>query len=89
MPIAPAKPRALFAAVHLDAAEAVRAAIVTRAQQSLAIHFGTFAQGDDAETEPIELLEKTLRAAPGVSFRVPRFGEGWSVPPLHTVAVTT
>lgn len=89
LPIAPGKPRELFAAVHMDAAEAVRAAIVTRAQQSLAIHFGTFAQGDDGEAEPIELLEKTLRGAPGVNFRVPRFGEGWSVPPLQGDAVTT
>ncbi len=84
LPIAPSRPRELFAAVHLDAAEAVRAAQVTGAQQSLAIHFGTFAQGDDAETEPVELLERTLQAAPGVNFRVPRFGEGWDVPKLVT-----
>lgn len=84
LPIAPSKPRALFAAVHMDAAEAVRAAQVTRAAQSLAIHFGTFAQGDDAENEPVESLEKSLQAAPGVQFRVPRFGEGWDVPPLHS-----
>jgi L-ascorbate metabolism protein UlaG (beta-lactamase superfamily) len=84
LPIAPSKPRELFGAVHLDAAEAVRAAQVTGAQQSMAIHFGTFAQGDDSETEPIELLEKTLRATPGVNFRVPRFGEGWDVPKLVT-----
>ena len=82
LPIAPSKPRELFGAVHLDAAEAVRAAQVTRARQSLAIHFGTFAQGDDAETEPTQLLEETLRTTPGVNFRVPRFGEGWAVPAL-------
>jgi L-ascorbate metabolism protein UlaG (beta-lactamase superfamily) len=82
LPIAPARPRELFAPVHIDAEEAVRAARVLRAQQSLAIHFGTFAQGDDGEVEPVERLHEALQRAPGVEFRVPRFGEGWDVPAL-------
>ena len=83
LPIAPAKPRELFAPVHIDAAEAVRAAIVLRAQESLAIHFGTFAQGDDAETEPVDALAAALREHPEVDFRVPEFGIGRDVPPLR------
>lgn len=59
LPIAPGTPRALFGPVHLDAAEAVRAARVLRARTNIPIHFGTFAQGDEGDGE----AEAKLRAA--------------------------
>ncbi len=59
LPIAPGLPRKLFGPVHLDAADAVIAARALHAQVTIPIHFGTFAQGDEADGE----AEAKLRAA--------------------------
>jgi hypothetical protein len=48
---APGAPHELFAPVHLDAHDAVVAARMLRAQVTVPIHFGTFAQGDEGEGE--------------------------------------
>lgn len=59
LPIAPGTPRPLFGKVHLDARDAVIAALVLRAGLLVPIHFGTFPQGDEAAGE----AEAKLRAA--------------------------
>ena len=61
LPIAPGSPRELFAAVHMDAREAVLAARVIQARTDIPIHFGTFAQGDEGDGD----AEARLRAAMG------------------------
>ena len=74
LPIAPGTPRALFAPVHLDAAEAVRAARVLGSQVNVPIHFGTFPQGDEADGE----AEAKLRAAMGSTpFVILHNGGSW------------
>jgi L-ascorbate metabolism protein UlaG (beta-lactamase superfamily) len=59
LPVAPIRPRTAMAPRHMSAREAVRAARLLGAWTTVAIHFGTFQQGDDAEEEPVD----SLRAA--------------------------
>ena len=61
LPIAPGLPRALFAPVHLDARDAAIAARTLRARVTIPIHFGTFAQGDEADGEAEAKLRAALR----------------------------
>ena len=83
LPIAPGTPRALFGPVHMDAAEAVRAARVLHARQVVPIHFGTFAQGDEGDGE----AEASFRAALGdVSATVLHNGESWEAPATSSPA---
>lgn len=63
LPIAPARPRAAMAPRHMDAGDAVRAAATLHAATSVAVHFGTFQQGDDGEDEPVVALRAALAAA--------------------------
>jgi L-ascorbate metabolism protein UlaG (beta-lactamase superfamily) len=60
LPIAPERPRTPLAARHMSAGEAVRAARFLRARTAMAIHFGTFRQGDDADREPVDSLRAAL-----------------------------
>ena len=53
---------------------------VNGASTSVAIHFGTFALGDDGETEPADELRKQLADGKGRRFWVLGFGEGRDVP---------
>ena len=52
------------------------------AATSIAMHFGTFAQADDGETEPIEELQAVLsrRADPKPRFLLLDNGESVEVP---------
>src|SRR4051812_10379254 len=52
LPIAPARPRGAMAPRHMSAGDAVRAAELLQVETSIAIHFGTFQQGDDGQEEP-------------------------------------
>ena len=61
LPIAPGVPRSLFGPVHLDAHDAAVAARTLGAQVSIPIHFGTFAQGDEADGEAEAKLREALR----------------------------
>ena len=54
LPIAPARPRGTMAPRHMSSDDAVRAAELLQAQTSIAIHFGTFQQGDDGQEEPVD-----------------------------------
>jgi L-ascorbate metabolism protein UlaG (beta-lactamase superfamily) len=84
LPIAPARPRKVLAARHLSADDAVRAVEVLGAPSAMAIHFGSFRQGQDSESEPVETLRRAVeRASPArVHFWALRNGEARWVPPV-------
>jgi hypothetical protein len=46
--------------VHLSPAEAVNIHYLLQPYVSVAIHFGTFALGDDGEAEPMSELQRAL-----------------------------
>lgn len=84
LPIGAYLPRWFMSPVHISPEEAVRAHQDLGALTSVAIHFGTFALGDDGADQPIVdlrgALEKTKPVRP---FWVPRFGEGIDIPPVE------
>ncbi len=83
LPIGAFRPRWFMQPIHVDPEEAVRAAEDLHAATSIAIHYGTFRLGDDAENEPTSLLAEALAARnPRPQFWVLGFGEGRDVPPL-------
>src|SRR5207253_189447 len=53
LPIGAYQPRWFMRPAHIDPEEAVEAHRVLGAQTSAAIHFGTFALGDDGESDPV------------------------------------
>lgn len=75
LPIAPARPRGAMASRHMSAGDAVRAAELLHVETSVAIHFGTFQQGDDGQQEPVDSLASALAAHPTVQFLALRNGE--------------
>jgi L-ascorbate metabolism protein UlaG (beta-lactamase superfamily) len=84
LPISPALPREAMAGRHMSPRDAVRAARILGAETSIAIHFGTFRQGDDGQREPLDSLAAALATEPQ---RPPRFwalanGEARDVPAL-------
>jgi L-ascorbate metabolism protein UlaG (beta-lactamase superfamily) len=64
LPIGAYRPRWFMSQAHLDPEEAVRAQETLGAATAIAIHFGTFAQADDGESEPIEALKAALARHP-------------------------
>jgi L-ascorbate metabolism protein UlaG (beta-lactamase superfamily) len=64
LPIGAYRPRWFMSQAHIDPEEAVRAQETLGAATAIAIHFGTFAQADDGESEPIEALEAALARHP-------------------------
>ena len=60
LPIGAYRPRWFMSQAHIDPEEAVRAQEVLGARTAVAIHFGTFAQADDGEFEPLEELDGAL-----------------------------
>jgi L-ascorbate metabolism protein UlaG (beta-lactamase superfamily) len=77
-PIGAYLPRWFMCPIHLSPAEAVEVHHLLGARTSMAMHFGTFALGDDGEFEPITELRDALNDDP--SFWVPGHGEGLDVP---------
>jgi L-ascorbate metabolism protein UlaG (beta-lactamase superfamily) len=77
LPIGAYLPRWFMSPVHLSPGEAVRAHGVLGARASMAIHFGTFALGDDGEYQPEAELRRALEAAgiPAGQFVIPGFGQ--------------
>jgi len=61
--------------VHLSPAEAVKVHQLLRPSVSVAIHFGTFALGDDGEVDPVRDLRKAL-GNQSSNFWVLEHGEG-------------
>ena len=85
LPIGAYRPRWFMRPFHVDPEEAVRAHETLGAATSVAIHFGTFAQGDDGQTEPVDDLEAALARRERTGrprFWALREGEGREVPPL-------
>ena len=60
MPIGAYKPEWFMSPVHIGPPEAVQAHRDVRAQQSVAIHFGTFPLADEGEHEPVHDLNRAL-----------------------------
>lgn len=82
LPIGAYRPRWFMSAIHVDPEAAVLAHLTLRSQTSVAMHFGTFAQGDDGQDEPTDDLLHAFEQH-GVSleeFWVLDFGEGRTVP---------
>lgn len=78
IPIGAYKPPSFMGPIHCSPAEAVQIHRDIRSEQSIAIHFGTFALADDGEREPIDDLASALNQTdvPAGQFRVLREGEG-------------
>jgi len=85
LPIGAFLPRWFMAPVHVSPEEAVEAHQILDAGTSVAIHFGTFALGDDGEREAVEELYRALENAgeQRERFWVLDFGEGRDVPPVE------
>ncbi len=64
LPIGAYRPEWFMGPVHMSPDQALRAHRVLGAQQSMAIHFGTFSLADDAETEPEDRLRALLEQSP-------------------------
>ncbi len=68
--------------VHLSPSEAVEAHHILEARVSMAMHFGTFALGDDGELEPVHELREALnkKSENNSNFWVLEHGEVREVP---------
>lgn len=84
LPIGAYLPRWFMHPVHLSPSEAIRVHQILEPCVSMAIHFGTFALGDDGEFEPVLKLRETLnnKDEDDSRFWVLQQGEGRNVPPL-------
>lgn len=82
LPIGPCHPRWFLQHSHMDAQEAVKTHMEMNAQYSLAIHYGTFRQADDAYEDSINLLIQTKNEydVPEERFRIVPPGSHWNVP---------
>jgi N-acyl-phosphatidylethanolamine-hydrolysing phospholipase D len=71
------RPRWFMRPMHINPEEAVRVHQDVRSQQSIGMHWGTFALTDEPLSEPPLLLKKVLSRAgiPGDNFLVLSFGE--------------
>lgn len=74
LPIGAYLPRWFMEPQHIDPAEAVGALEMLGARHGMAIHFGTFALGDDGQDQAAEELEQALASAIA-SFWIPLHGE--------------
>ena len=84
LPIGAFLPRWFMRDNHMSPGDAVRAAADLRAAESIVVHFGTFALGDDGPTTPVDALRAALAGAgdDAPSVRVVAHGMGYAVPPL-------
>jgi L-ascorbate metabolism protein UlaG (beta-lactamase superfamily) len=81
LPIGAYEPRWFMKPAHMNPEEAVKAHLDLGAVRSAAMHFGTFQLTNEGIDEPTDGLRRELlgRGLPDEVFRVPRFGETWSV----------
>lgn len=71
LPIGAYKPEWFMQPVHMSPAQAVEAHRTLRAERSIAIHWGTFQLGDDADYEPADDLKRALgKGTPASPFEV-------------------
>lgn len=82
LPIGAYLPRWFMHPVHISPGEAVELHQILEARVSMAIHFGTFALGDDGEFEPVVKLREVLNSKNKnhSHFWVLEHGEGRDVP---------
>jgi L-ascorbate metabolism protein UlaG (beta-lactamase superfamily) len=81
LPIGAYEPEWFMGPVHMTPEQAVEAHDILGAANSIGIHFGTFALADDAETAPIERLQRALAGREDQSrFWTLNEGEGRLVP---------
>ena len=86
LPIGPIRPQSAMKPRHLSPGDAVRAYQLLGLPAAMAMHFGTFRQGADSDTEATDSLRVALRGAGPCT---PRFwalanGQSWRVPVLDT-----
>ena len=89
LPIAPARPRGAMAPRHMSAGDAVHVAELLNVETSIAIHFGTFQQGDDGQNESLDSLARALAATPTLTFLALRNGEWRSIPSVPCTMTVT
>ncbi len=78
LPIAPIKPAWFMHEIHENPDDAVKAHKILHSKTSMAIHWGTFEQGDDGMLDPVLALE-AIRKKEGISrneFIIPSHGTG-------------
>ena len=82
LPIGAYLPGWFMCPVHISPREAIKVHHILEARASMAIHFGTFALGDDGELEPVLDLREALGDTPDSDshFWVLEHGEGRDVP---------
>ncbi|MFI4955167.1 MAG: MBL fold metallo-hydrolase [Gammaproteobacteria bacterium] len=82
LPIGSYEPEWVMDYDHLNPDEAVRAHVNLNAAYSMAIHFGTFEQGDEGYLAPEQDLHKARQKhnIPEGRFRALNIGEAWMVP---------
>jgi L-ascorbate metabolism protein UlaG (beta-lactamase superfamily) len=82
IPISPIEPRAFMTEVHISPSEAVLAHIDLDSRLSMPIHFSTFKQGTDKQTDPIYELVKAIKKLKVSSseWMMPAHGKGVYVP---------
>ncbi len=81
LPIGAYEPRWFMSPIHMGPDDAVHVHKRIGAQESMGIHFGTFAQADDGEDTPIDVLHEELDklGIPRNAFRALGNGEAWDV----------
>jgi L-ascorbate metabolism protein UlaG (beta-lactamase superfamily) len=79
LPIGGFKPVWYMHEQHLGPEAALQAMKDLGAANMIPMHFGTFPNGDDAETEPVEILEAAIAASPDLVSRVNILDNGQSV----------
>jgi L-ascorbate metabolism protein UlaG (beta-lactamase superfamily) len=80
LPIGSYMPRWFMRPAHIDPAQAVDAHFALGARTSVAVHFGTFALGDDGEYDPVRDLHDALAGKGNPPFLVLDQGEGRDLP---------
>jgi L-ascorbate metabolism protein UlaG (beta-lactamase superfamily) len=87
LPIGPARPRSVMAPRHLSAGDAVRAYRLLDVSTAIAMHFGTFRQGEDLMTEPVDSLARAVKEARPCTVRFWALynGAARDVPPMSPV----
>ena len=85
LPIGAFRPEWFMSAAHLSPKEALNANFILKARNSVAMHFGTFRQGDDAQDEAPTILSAAVGRTDMrvTTFRVMAPGESRSIPPFE------
>jgi L-ascorbate metabolism protein UlaG (beta-lactamase superfamily) len=78
LPIGGFKPVWYMREQHLGPQDALCAVADLGAATMIPMHFGTFPNGDDAETEPVQVLQAAVAASPDLTHRVVVLDNGQS-----------